>query len=359
MAGDSASIASGTAASIASGAASRGLVLLGGDLDLVQDVTRRAEAAGFDSVWTTEFYERTAVVSLAAMAMVSSRVQLGSAIAYAVGRSPLVLSAEARDLDELSGGRLILGLGTGTRTMQRDWHGSDPAAPARRVEELVPLLRRLWSMDDTGVSHDGDFYHLALSPTAAVRPPLRVDIPVYLAGVNPRMVRAAGSVADGLVGHPIFSRRYVTDVVRPALEDGAARAGRSESVPIAGYVICSVNEDADLALRWAKAQIGFYAVVRTYLPAFAVHGLESMAAEARAAWSRRDLDAMIAAVPDDVVELFAVAGTPDEVGQQLTERFDGLYEQTLLYSPSFGLDPAQLQGNVDAILELLAPAGPV
>ncbi|GAA1447823.1 LLM class flavin-dependent oxidoreductase [Mycobacterium cookii] len=332
-------------------------MLLGGDLDLVQDVTRRAEAAGFDSVWTTEFYERTAIVSLAAMSMVSSRVVLGSAIAYAVGRSPLVLSAEARDLDELSRGRLILGLGTGTRTMQRDWHGSDPTAPARRVEELVPLLRRLWSMDDTGVSHDGDFYHLALTPTAAVRPPLRADIPVYLAGVNPRMVRAAGSVADGLVGHPIFSRRYVEDVVRPALDDGAARADRSRSVPIAGYVICSINEDPDVALRWAKAQIGFYAVVRTYLPAFAVHGLESMAADARAAWSRRDIDAMIAAVPDDVVELFAVAGTPDEVPQQLHERFDGLYEQTLLYSPSFGLDAAQLQGNVEAIMELLAPGG--
>lgn len=333
-------------------------MLLGGDLDLVQDVTRQAEAAGFDSVWTTEFYERTAVVSLAAMSMVSTRVQLGSAIAYAVGRSPLVLSAEARDLDELSRGRLILGLGTGTRTMQRDWHGSDPTAPARRVEELVPLLRRLWSMDDAGVSHDGDFYHLALRPTAPVRPPLRADIPVYLAGVNARMVRAAGSVADGLVGHPIFSRRYVDDIVRPALHDGASRADRNCSVPIAGYVICSVNEDPDLALRWAKAQIGFYAVVRTYLPALAVHGLESMAAEVRAAWSRRDLDTMVAAVPDKVVDLFAVVGTPDEVGQQLQDRFGGLYEQTLLYSPSFGLDPAQLQANVDAIIETLAPGGP-
>lgn len=332
-------------------------MLLGGDLDLVQEVTRRAEAAGFDSVWTTEFYERTAVVSLAAMSMVSSRVLLGSAIAYAVGRSPLVLSAEARDLDELSGGRLILGLGTGTRTMQRDWHGSDPTAPARRVEELVPLLRRLWSMDESGVSHDGDFYHLALAPTAAVRPPLRADIPVYLAGVNARMVRAAGSVADGLVGHPIFSRRYVEDVVRPALDDGARRTGRNDSVPIAGYVICSINQDVDVALRWAKAQIGFYAVVRTYLPAFAVHGLESMTAEVRDAWSRRDVDAMISAVPDDVVELFAVAGRPDEVGQQLHDRFDGLYEQTLLYSPSFGLEAAELQGNVEAIIEVLAPGG--
>src|SRR5690606_6149409 len=110
------------------------------------------------------------------------RVTLGSAIAYAVGRSPLVLAAEARDLDELSSGRLILGLGTGTRTMQADWHGADPTAPARRMEELVPLLRRFWAMDESGIQHEGRFYRVLLKPTADVRPPLRQDIPVHLAG---------------------------------------------------------------------------------------------------------------------------------------------------------------------------------
>ena len=122
-----------------------GIVLLGGDLATVASVSRRAEQAGFSSVWTTEFYERSAPVSLAVMAQSTTEATIGSAIAYAVGRSPLVLAAEARDIDELSGGRLILGLGTGTRTMQRDWHGVDPEAPAVRVEELVPLLRRFWA----------------------------------------------------------------------------------------------------------------------------------------------------------------------------------------------------------------------
>jgi probable F420-dependent oxidoreductase len=333
-----------------------GIVLLGGDIATAVRLTSRAEAAGFDSVWTTEFYERTAVVSLAAMALASERVTLGSAIAYAVGRSPLVLSAEARDLDELSNGRLILGLGTGTRTMQREWHGADPEAPAKRVEELVPLLRRFWAMDDSGVDHQGRFYSVRLKPTVAVRPPLRADIPVYLAGVNPRMVQAAGTVADGLVGHPIFTRRYVEEVVRPALAAGVQLSGRADSdVSLAGYVICSIHDDVDVARADAKAQIAFYAVVRSYAGVFRLHGFERDVEDIRAAWMRRDRAAMIAAVPEALVDAMAVAGPPDEVRQRFSDGFDGLYDDALLYSPSFGLSDERFAENLDAILDTFGP----
>jgi probable F420-dependent oxidoreductase len=329
-----------------------GIVLLGGNLRTVVELTTRAEAAGFDSVWTTEFYERSATVSLAAMAQCSERVTIGSAIAYAVGRSPLVLAAEARDLDELSGGRLILGLGTGTRTMQRDWHGADPSAPALRVEELVPLLRRFWSMDDRGIDHDGRFYSVRLKPTVDVVPPLRSDIPVYLAGVNARMIQAAGTVADGLVGHPIFTRRYVEEVVRPSLAAGIARSGRQErDVALAGYVICSIHDDPGVARAEAKAQIAFYAVVRTYAGVFALHGYEQDVDNIRAAWQRRDRAAMIEAVPDGLVDIMAVTGAPEEARQRFSEDFQDLYEHALLYSPSFGLSNQRFSDNLHAIIE--------
>jgi probable F420-dependent oxidoreductase len=335
-----------------------GIVVLGGDLATVVDVSRRAERAGFDSVWTTEFYERSATVSLAAMAAATTRATIGSAIAYAVGRSPLVLSTEARDVDELSGGRLVLGLGTGTRTMQRDWHGVDPDAPALRVEELVPLLRRFWTMDEAGIDHEGRFYRVHLRPTAEVRPPLRPDIPVYLAGVNARMVRAAGRVADGLVGHPIATPEYLEQVARPALAAGAADTGRDAgAVSVAGYVICAVHDDAEVARNEAKAQIGFYSVVRTYAPILELHGFQSHAEEIRAAWQRRDRAAMVAAVPDAMVAAMACAGTPEEVRQQFDARFAGVYDHTLLYSPSFGLTPGRFADNLTGIIETFAAAG--
>ena len=161
---------------------------------------------------------------LAAMAQATSRIELGSAIAYAFGRTPLVLAAEARDLDELSGGRLTLGLGTGTRRMQQDWHGLDGEHPASRMEELVPLLRRLWRLHEGPIDHEGRFYRLKVQPTAPPREPYRLDTPIYMAGVNARMVEAAGAVADGLIGHPLFTPEYVTRG-RPASAGQGRRAG--------------------------------------------------------------------------------------------------------------------------------------
>jgi probable F420-dependent oxidoreductase len=334
-----------------------GIAILGGDLATVDQLSRRAEAAGFDSVWTTEFYERSATISLAVMAQATERVTIGSAIAYAVGRSPLVLAVEARDLDELSGGRLVLGLGTGTVTMQRDWHSADFAHPAPRIEELVPLLRAFWAMDESGVHHDGRFYNVHLNPTMEIRPPLRPAIPVYTSGLNRRILQSAGRVADGLVGHPIFSRRYMEEVVRPEIAAGAAHAGRNPSaVQVAGMVICSVSDDRAQAVAEAKAQIGFYSLVRTYRIVMETLGFEDAADAIRSAWKTRDRGAMLDAVPDAMVEQMAVAGTPDEVRDQLEQRFGGVYEQTLLYPASFGSEAGRFAENVDAILETLAPA---
>src|SRR5436189_5466792 len=152
----------------------------GGPLELA-DAARRAQEAGFASVWATEFYDRSATVALAAMAQATSTIELGSAIAYAFGRTPLVLAAEARDLDELSGGRITIGLGTGTRKMQEDWHGRAGEHPASRMEELIPLLRRLWRLHEGPVEHDGRFYRLHVQPTAPPRKPLRLDTPIYMA----------------------------------------------------------------------------------------------------------------------------------------------------------------------------------
>src|SRR5205823_3559507 len=117
-------------------------------LEEAVEAARLAEGAGFESVWTAEFPDRSATVAAAAVAQATEHVTVGTAIAYAFGRTPLVLAAEARDLDFLSSGRLILGLGTGTKRMQRDWHGLDGEHPAPRMEELVPLIRKLLRLNE-------------------------------------------------------------------------------------------------------------------------------------------------------------------------------------------------------------------
>jgi alkanesulfonate monooxygenase SsuD/methylene tetrahydromethanopterin reductase-like flavin-dependent oxidoreductase (luciferase family) len=273
------------------------------------------------------------------MAQATQRIGLGSAIAYGLGRTPLVLAAEATDLDELSGGRFTLGIGTGTQTMQRDWHGLDGEHAATRMEELVPLLRKMWRLSEGPVDHDGRFYRAHIAPTAPPQPAARDHVPVYLAGVNPRMIEAAGAVGDGLVGHPLFTRSYVEDVVRPALARGAARSGRDTNVPIAGYINCCVDADREVARREAATLIAFNATVSAYQGVVARLGFEANAKAIRAAWETRDWAGMIAAVSDEMIDTIALAGTPDEVREQFHTEWADLYETPLLWPSAFrGID---------------------
>jgi probable F420-dependent oxidoreductase len=329
-----------------------GVVLSLAGIEETVAMAQLAERAGFESVWTTEFPDHSATVGLAAVAMETERVTVGSAIAYAFGRTPLVLAAEARDLDALSGGRLILGLGTGTRRMQRDWHGLDGEHPAPRMEELVPLLRALLRLDEGPVEHQGRFYRTVVHPTVPVPPPLRTDLPIYMGGVNPRMVEAAGAVADGLVGHPLFTREYTRDVVRPALARGAERAGRAEPPPIAGYLTCVVDEDGDAARQAARGVIAFNSTVKTYRPILSHHGFDEQADRIREAWERGDFAGMAAAVSDEMVEAIAIAGTADEAVAQYQERRAGLFERSLLWTPLGGFD------RVRAVIEAFGSPAP-
>jgi alkanesulfonate monooxygenase SsuD/methylene tetrahydromethanopterin reductase-like flavin-dependent oxidoreductase (luciferase family) len=327
-----------------------GITVMGGDVGTCARVARLAEAAGFASAWTAEFYDRSASISLAAMAGATSRVRLGSAIMYAFGRTPLVTVTEARDLDELSRGRFVLGLGTGTRSQVAGWHGLPADHLAPRLEELVPLLRRLWRLDrlaDEVVVHEGRFYRLRLRPTLPVRAPCAAELAIYVAGVNARMVEAAGRVGDGLVGHPLFTPEYVEAVVRPAL----ARGGGGREVPIAGYVLCVVSEDGSVARREAAAQVAFYAVVRAFDPMLAPHGFGGEVAEIREAFRAGDLERATGAVSERMLDTFAVYGSPVEARQRFAARFAGLYEEPLLFFPCLGVDAGRHREGMEAVVE--------
>ena len=319
-------------------ARARGISLVtssGGPAELAE-AARLAERAGFESVWATEFVDRSATVALGAMAQATSTIQLGSAIAYAFGRTPLVLAVEARDLDELSGGRMTLGLGTGTRRMQQDWHGLDGEHPASRMEELVPLLRRLWRLHEGPIEHDGRFYRLHVQPTAPPRAPWRSDTPIYMAGVNARMSTSLNSCS--------------CSGVRPALARGAERGGRSAPPPIAGYVTCSVGEDRGSARAAAAAIVAFNSTVKTYRATHVAGGFEREAEAVRAAWKDGDFARMSEAVSDEMLDAITLAGTGEEVRERFAERWEGVYERTLLWPPAFRGEEG-LRAAIDAFAD--------
>ena len=315
------------------------------------ELATRAEEAGFDAVWTNELYNRSVTVPLAVLAGATSRVRLGTNIAYGVGRTPLVWAAEARDLDELSGGRLILGLGNGTPRMMEDWHGVSGEAPAARMQELVTVLRKLWRLHEGPVEHEGRFYRVRLEPTSDTPPPAQEHLPIWTAGVNPLMLRVAGRVSDGLVGHPMFTSAYVHDFVRPGLAAGLADAGRAAGdVKLMGILMCAVDSDEEAARHRLAYAVAQYAASRVYDRLFALHGWTDAQERIREAARNRDSEAMAAAVPDEAIDAVGVACRPGELKERVAVHARD-YDHLNLVSVPWGLKPDEADEATVSILE--------
>jgi probable F420-dependent oxidoreductase len=327
-----------------------GVISFHDDLCTTVDLAGEADRAGVHTVWTGEFYFRSGSVPLAAMAATTRQCRVGSSILYGVGRSPVVLAAEARDLDELSQGRFVLGLGNGTRRMLRDWHGGDPSAPAVRMEELLELLDKLWRIHEGPVEHDGRFYRVNVVPTAAVPTPLRPRIPVFIAAGNPRMIEVAGRAADGVIGHGLWTPDYVRDVVRPSIARGADLRDRSPAdVEVSALVIASGHDDEEQARREVAALIAFYARVKAYQPMLALAGYAAEGAAVVDAVGRGDLRAAQAAVTDRMIDDIAVAGTFEQVRDRL-RRYSGVLDHVILQSPSMVIGPERAAENARSLI---------
>jgi alkanesulfonate monooxygenase SsuD/methylene tetrahydromethanopterin reductase-like flavin-dependent oxidoreductase (luciferase family) len=194
-----------------------------------------------------------------------------------------------------------------------------------------------------------------VTPTAETEPGVRDQIPVYTAGVNPRMVQVAGRVSDGLLGHPLFSARYVEEVVRPAIAEGRHRADRDGApVELVGIVICAIADDAEQARREAAAQLAFYAAPKTYGPLLDASGFGTAGKAVRDAFAERDFARMTAAVPDEMVDAMAAAGSAADVQARLEQAAE-IFDHVVVYPPSFGLSPERCDELAGALVEHLAP----
>ena len=195
----------------------------------IVELGQGAETAGFDSVWVPEFW-RSGYVPLTAIACATTRVRLSQAVVMAFPRSPFLQARSAVDLDELSEGRYMLGIGTGNRRNDLGWPASGFPKPIAGMREYVEVVRRFWDAwyyhPGDPIEHRGQYYTVNIPGYyGAVEPP-RPDIPVYMAAVLPRMTQLSGEIGDGFVGHPHASLRYFRDEVKPNHSSGAKRAGK-------------------------------------------------------------------------------------------------------------------------------------
>lgn len=334
---------------------------IGGPYGILPQYAKAVEDAGWDAVWVAETGQ-SALVQATVVAMATERVQVGTNIALAFPTAPAAMALDAWDIGEVSRGRFTLGLGSQVKRIVQDRFGVDFRPAAQRMREYVEAVRATWDMH-TGRStepYEAELYHVkhpGVTGAGYAKGTSLPDPPVYVAGVGPLMVAGAAAVADGLLGHPFTSDRYITDVVHERVEAGLQEAGRDRSeFSLSQGLIVAVSDDPDEARGWAKQQIAFYGTTPNYKAVFESYGDEHLTDQLRNQWQRdkRDVAALRAAVPDEAVERYAVAGTPDEVRDQIAALDDrGLADHWVIGGPWYRMSMEELGRNAMATLDAL------
>ena len=316
-----------------------GLGTEGDYLRSVDHTARAAEDLGFAGLWTSET-KHDAFLPLAIAANETREIDLGTSVAIAFSRSPMETAQTAWDLQDLSAGRFILGLGTQvkahiTRRFSMPWD-----RPAARLREYIMALREIWgSFQDEGpLEFEGEFYrHTLMTPFFNPGPIDYPEIPIYIAGVNTRLVRLAGEACDGFHVHPFHSPEYVRRTVIPAIAEGASEEGRdSEAVEVATSVFVVTGEseeEIEEGREKMRSQISFYASTPTYRTALEAHGWQDVGEELGKLAREKRWNEMPGLVTDAMLGAFAVEAAPDELGAALRERYSGLIDRIALYVP--------------------------
>jgi len=329
-----------------------GLILDANSISDLVLLAKQAEDANFDSVWATELY-RTAFQQLSAVSQNTKKIKLGTAVALGFVRSPLITTLTALDLDEISSGRLVLGLGTGAKRTNEMWHGISHGKPVTRIKECIELIRLFNSGLHVGnpLSYEGEYYNISTKGYHRAFKPVRDSIPIYLAGVGSNMIRAAGEVADGYLGHVVCSLRYIREVVFKNIAIGLKTSERErENFKSCSIITCAISDNKKEALEAARATIAFYATVKTYEPPFKLHGFQKETEKVRAAFFNRDIKAMIKSVSDDMVNTFAVVGSASECRNRIGEYREYL-DLPILSAPHYFLDFEEVKKYQTAIID--------
>lgn len=297
---------------------------------LVPDALARGRD-GYDALWVSEAQHEPFLQCLE-VARAVPEAQVGTAIAIAFARSPMTLANAGYDLARYTDGRFILGLGSQIKPHIERRFSMPWSRPASRMRELILALRAIWAswQDRTPLDFQGEFYrHTLMTPNFTPPSHEAGPPPVFLAAVGERMTETAGEVADGLLIHPFTSGRYLREVTLPALDRGAAKAGRSRPQLGGLAFVASGRDDAELdtAIDGIRTRIAFYASTPAYRPVLDMHGWGELQPRFQAMTRQGRWDEMGALVTDEMVDEFAVVGRPDEAGRALAARYGGIADR--------------------------------
>ena len=302
----------------------------GSRLAIDMDLVREAERLGFHSVWTAEAYGSDAVTPLAWIAGQTSRIHLGTGIMQMSARTPALTASTATSLDQLSGGRVLLGLGVSGPQVVEGWHGQPFGKPLGRTREYVSILRAIWARERP-LEHHGAHYDIPYRGpgTTGLGKPLKSiihgrQLPVYIAAIGPKSVEQAAEIADGWL--PIWYSPYRTQVYRDALEAGFRRAGDGKSLAtfdVAPAVVVIQGEDVAACLSLVKPMLALYiggmgARGKNFYNELACrYGFEEAAGKIQDLYLAGRKDEAIAAVPDQLADEVALVGPAARIRDRL------------------------------------------
>lgn len=308
-------------------------------LETAGERAQRAEARGYDAVWTGET-AHDPLMPLVVAAGRTTAIGLGTSITVAFARSPMTLASTAWDLNAYARGRFMLGLGSQIKPHIEKRFSMPWSHPAARMREFISAMRAIWDSWQHGTKLDfrGDFYtHTIMTPMFNPGPSEFGPPRVLLAAVGEGMTRVAGEVADGLLVHGFTTEKYLRSVTIPALQTALAASGRTRSdfeLTYPAFVVTGdTEEEIAVAAAGTRKQIAFYGSTPAYRPVLALHGWGDLQPELNMLSKQGKWDEMASLIDDEVLNTFAVVGTAAEVPTLLHARYGDIIDRLRLYLP--------------------------
>ena len=312
---------------------------LGFDPSKVIESARLAERVGYDGIWSAET-SHDPFLPLVLAAEHTERIQLGTGIAVAFARNPMSLAVLANDLQTLSEGRFMLGLGSQIKPHIEKRFSMTWSHPAPRMRELIMAIRAIWTSwsERSRLAFRGEFYrHTLMTPMFDPGPNPFGNPRIFLAAVGERMTEVAGEVADGMLAHGFTTERYLREVTVPALERGLAIGGRVRAdvqISYPGMVVTGADEAGfEAAAKAVRTQLAFYGSTPAYRPVLELHGWGDLQGELNTLSKRGAWDEMALLIDDEMLNTFAVVGEIDDIAGQVRRRFEGIVDRFNFYAP--------------------------
>jgi len=311
----------------------------------IRDIAREAksqEERGYDGIWTAET-SHDPFLPLTIAAEHTEEIELGTSIAVAFARNPMILANIGWDLQAMSNGRFNLGLGSQikphiTKRFSMEW-----SKPAARMREMISATRAIWDSWLTGerLNFRGDFYtHTLMTPFFA---PNKGELggfgppKIYLAAVGELMTQVAGEVCDGIICHGFTTEKYLREVTIPNIAKGREKAGKSlDDFSISGpfFVVTGQNEEQmQQAAAATRQQIAFYGSTPAYRGVLELHGWGGLQEELNQLSKQGDWVKMGTLIDDEILNTFAVVGEPDKIAPELGKRFGDVIDRLSFYAP--------------------------